>query len=363
MVSPRLLQVHRYVALSLGILAVVMGLTGAGLVFRDELTATFTPAARIAPGAAQPGDYQRILAAARGVDPAARSLDIVPATQERAAEVILHGSERYLFVDPRSGRIVADSEREWLPFATFYEIHRRFLAGEAGESVPGIAGLALAFLAISGLVMAWPRKWKNAFRVRWDGNPMAVSFDLHRCVGLAFALFLIVNAITGASMAFDGASVWLVNGISGASPPAIPAAASDAFASAKPLDDIVAAAERALPGGRVTRIAIRPGNAPVVVRKRLDADNATHGMNRIYVDAASATVLRADPLRGLAPGNAMFEWLYPMHTGKLFGLPYKILLLLVGLAPAVSFATGVILWRLRAKRRTAVKTVAAQAAS
>jgi uncharacterized iron-regulated membrane protein len=88
----------------------------------------------------------------------------------------------------------------------------------------------------------------------------------------------------------------------------------------------------------------------VVVRKVLPGDNATHGMNRIYVDAASAVVLRASTLERLPPGNAMFEWLYPLHTGKLFGTPYKIVLILAGVVPALSLVTGFIVWRSKAKK-------------
>jgi uncharacterized iron-regulated membrane protein len=147
--------------------------------------------------------------------------------------------------------------------------------------------------------------------------------------------------------------------------PPPPAASSSALVSLKPLDEIVAAAQRAVPAGTVTRIAIGEGNAPVVVRKVLPGDNATHGMNRIYVDAASAVVLRASMLERLPPGNAMFEWLYPLHTGKLLGMPYKFLLVLVGLVPLISLVTGLIVWRTRAapKRSAASSSVRASSAA
>jgi len=346
--SPGLLRVHRYVALSLGVIVVALGLTGASLVFRDELTAWFTPAVAIAPGPIAPGQYQRLWSAARRAEPAASWVEIVPPpTADRAVEIILVGArgERHLFVDPRDGAVVADSDREWLPFATLYQVHRRFLIGETGEYVVAAGGAALAFLAVTGLVMWWPRKWKHAFRIRWPANRVALSFDLHRSLGAAFALFLAFNAVTGLAMVFDGAASTLVNRVSGSpdvGPP--PAVATSTFAGMKPLDEIVAAAERAMPGGAVTRIVLRSGKA-ALVRKRFASDNETHGMNRIYVDGASGTVLRASALERLPPGSAMFEWLYPMHTGKLFGTPYKALLILAGIAPMLSLVTGLILWR------------------
>lgn len=360
MISPRLVQAHRYVALGLGALIVVLGLTGASLVFRDELTAFVTPAVRVDPGPPAAGWYERVFAAVRAAEPQAKSIDIAPSRRnDRAAEAIVLGArgERHLFVDAHDGKVVADSDRQWLPFATFFQLHKRLMAGESGEYLVAAAGTALAFLAVTGLVMWWPRKLKYAFRVRWSGNRPAVSFDLHRCAGAAFALFLLVNAITGVSMNLDGASRTLVNAVAlRTADPGAPPAASNAFAARKSLDEIVAAAERAVPGGVVTRIAIRDGNAPVVVRKVLPGDNDTHGMNRIYVDAASATVLRASLLERLPPGNAMFEWVYPLHTGRLLGVPYKVVLVLAGLVPMLSLVTGLIVWRSRtAPRPTATR--------
>jgi len=107
-ISPALVRVHRYIALGLGFLVVALGLAGAALVFRDELTPILTPAVRVSPAPVAPGQYARILAAARSADPAARSLDIAPAERaDRAAEVVVHGDrgERYLLVDPHDGTV------------------------------------------------------------------------------------------------------------------------------------------------------------------------------------------------------------------------------------------------------------------
>ena len=358
MTSPTLVQVHRWVALTLGALIVIIGATGAALVFRDELTAFFTRAVAIDPAPVAPGQYERVFAAVRKADPDARSIDIVPSSRrDRAFEVSIEDASggRDLFVDPHDGRIVADSTREWLPFAAFFRIHKRLMAGEAGEYVVVAAGFALVFLAATGLVLWWPRKLKYAFRIRLRGDPLAVSFDLHRSIGAALAVPLFVNAVIGISMNLDSSSPALVNRLA-LSPdaPIPPRATSNALSAARPLDEIVAAADRAMPGGAVTRIAIRNGDAPVVVRKVLAGETATHGMNRIYVDAASATVLHASALASLPPGSAMFEWTYPLHTGKLVGLPYRVLLVFAGLVPLLSLGTGLIMWRLRgAKRRTA----------
>src|SRR5205814_150677 len=90
-------------------------------------------------------------------------------------------------------------------------------------------------------------------------------------------------------------------------------------------------------------------------------ENDTHGMNRIFVDGATGEVVAARALDFQPPGNRIYEWIYPLHTGTLVGWPYRLLLVLAGLAPLASLATGLILSRSRAEpgsgsRRRAART-------
>lgn len=351
MTSPTLLRVHRWTALGLGVVVLLVSCAGAALVFRDDLTATFTPQVVIAPREVAADVHQRMLAAARSVDPDAREVEIVPAERSnRAFEVILKGAapERHLFVDPHDARIVADSDRQAMPFVILFVLHKQLFLGANGEYVAAAGGFALLFLAASGVVLWWPRAWKHALRLRLAGNRVAVSYDLHRAIGAVFAIFLLVNAATGVSMVFDESLPRAVNAIAGRdTPPALPRASPGEM---RPLDDIVVAANRAFPDGRVVRVTVREG-MPVMVRKRIAGENDTKGMNRIHVDGATGVVVVARALERQPPGNRLYEWIYPLHTGKLVGWPHQVVLVLVGLAPLVSLGTGLILWRSRAKRR------------
>lgn len=358
MIAPRLARCHRYLALALGPLAALVALAGSALVFRDELTALFTPAVVVAPAPPAADVYQRILLAARRMEPAARAVEIIPARHpDRAWEIAIdspHGA-RSAFVDPRDGRVLADGARRTLPFAVLFRLHSRLLAGNAGKGAVALAGGALLFLALSGAVLWWPRSWKGAFRVRLHGNRIALSNDLHRCVGATFAVFLAVNALIGVAMVYDAAASGLVNALARSpDPPPLPAVRPGV---PRPLDELVAAARRAFPEGRVSRVVVREG-MPVRVRSLAPGDQDTHGMNRIDVDPATARVLRVSRLASLPPGNAMYEWLYPLHTGRLLGLPYRTLLALAGLAPTLSLVTGILVWRSRAARRRVARPAA-----
>ncbi len=363
MIAPGLVRWHRNVALTLGSLAALITLVGSTLVFRDELTAIVTPAVVVGSASPASGVYQRTLEAARTLEPAARRFEIIPSPHpDRAWEVDIHSprGERDVYVDPHDGRVVADEAREALPFATLFRLHSRLLAGDAGKVFVALAGATLLFLAISGVVLWWPRSWKGALRIRLQGNRLAVSYDLHRCVGVTFAAILAVNAVIGVSMVYDVAASGLVNALAGSADRPPPPAVRPGLA--RPLDEIVAAAERAFPAGRVSRVLVQEGLA-VRVRSLAPGDQQTQGMNRVDVDPATAKVLRVSPLATLAPGSRMFEWLYPLHTGRLIGWPYRALLVLAGLAPILQLVTGIIVWRSRSARRRAPRTAPTPASS
>ena len=342
-----LLLTHKTIALSVGVFIAIVCLSGASLVFRNVLAPWFTPAMKIEPQASSPGEYQRVLAAATARVPKAASIEIrPPARRDLAVDVTLDTPDaRRLYVNPHTGAVVADSATQWLPFNSLFRLHRYFLTGAWGEYLVAGIGTLLVVMALSGLILWWPRAWSQALRVRWSGNRMAVSFDFHKATGACFALFLLANALTGLVLIFSGVSTTLVNrvfSVADAVPPAIvrPAAAS----SVKPLDELVAAANRSFPAGIVTQVVVRGGDFLVVVRKRTAAESNPLGTNRIYVDPWSGEVVGMIVLDTAPPGNKMYEWLYPFHIGELFGSLYKLVLVFAGIAPSVLLVTGLIVW-------------------
>ena len=349
-----LLLIHKYIALSAGVFIAIICLSGASLVFRDDLAPWFTPALSIVPQAPSAGEYQRVLTAVTSQVPDAASVEIrVPSRRDRAVSVTLETPDaRRLYINANTGAVVADSASQWLPFDAFFKLHRHFLAGAKGEYFVAAIATMLVVMATTGLILWWPQAWKQALRIRWSGNRLAVSFDMHKVTGACFALFLLTNALTGLVLIFSGVSTTLVNRVLSVADAVTPSIARPAMAgSMKPLDELVAAANRAFPGGTVTQVVVRSGARPVVVRKRTAAENNPLGTNRIYVDPWSGEVVGMIVLETAPPGNKIYEWLYPFHIGELFGTLYKLVLAFAGLAPSVLLVTGLIVWWTRSRMR------------
>lgn len=72
----------------------------------------------------------------------------------------------------------------------------------------------------------------------------------------------------------------------------------------------------------------------------------------VWVDRHSGRVLAVRDLRRSGAGAWWMAWVRPLHDGTVGGLSTRILAVLVGLAPAVLFATGLLHWlrRRRASR-------------
>jgi uncharacterized iron-regulated membrane protein len=351
-------QTHKAIALSAGLFIVVLALAGAGLVFRDELEPLFTPALRLAhpPGAAAADRYQRVLDAATAHVPGATRVEIrMPVRADRAAQVTLERADasapRRLHVDPYDGKVVADGARQWLPFDTLFRLHKNFLLGGNGEYAAALLGAALIAMSTSGLAIWWTRGRPLRMRAPARTNRVAFCLDLHRSTGATAALLLLANALTGLVLIFSDPATALVNrvfAVADLPPPA--RAVPSATAAAKPLDDMVAAARRAFPSAIVTQVVVRDRGRPVVVRLRTGIENNRLGGNRVFVEPATGEVIGITAFATAAPGNRMYEWIYPLHTGEWFGTAHKIVLLLVGLAPAVLFVTGLVVWRMRSRR-------------
>ncbi|HEV8313227.1 MAG TPA: PepSY-associated TM helix domain-containing protein, partial [Burkholderiaceae bacterium] len=215
-----LVWLHRWVALLLGAWFALLGLTGAAMVWHDELDAWLNPEWFAARPACS--DVTRPVArtievfagAAGGVRPAMisapRNGGAVYVVSERA---VADGTRRQHFIDASCGRYLG--MRDWgaarldrahvVP--AIYELHRSLLGGETGHTLVGIGGLVLLGITLSGLALAWPRGaqrvgWRRALTIKRTAAAPRIVYDVHRAVGLWVLPFLLLMCITGAYLSF-----------------------------------------------------------------------------------------------------------------------------------------------------------------
>ncbi|WP_229419101.1 PepSY-associated TM helix domain-containing protein [Pseudoduganella flava] len=372
---------HLYLALAFGLPFVLAGITGVALAWMPELDGTLNPGLMRVPGRTAPlpapgplAERAALMLAqdARYGKPTGLQLPEEPdgvivasyRTAKPASSTAL-AVTRQVMVDPVTLTVLG--ERNWGEFglsrplltSTLFHLHRYLFAGEAGKTVMGVAGLALALVAAVGIALWWPRATWNAFvksfAIAGHWRTLRFHYSFHRSAGMIAAPVLLVLGFSGLYFNLPDWVRPAVAAVATVTPPAKPKNAG------KTGTDIgaaqaVAAAQAYNPAGRVSRIGLPAGpRAPYEIRMRQPGEvRKGDGNTRLFIDAYTGRLVGVrDPLRAPA-GDTFLNWQYPLHTGEAFGTPGRLLISVAGITPLAFMVTGLVLWLSRRRRRAAV---------
>jgi uncharacterized iron-regulated membrane protein len=251
--------------------------------------------------------------------------------------------DRYAYVDTR-GNVVSewvlnDRWEEWL-----YDLHHRLLLGNKGLTLSGLAAMIVTVLVVAGLVTYWPmrRGLRQGF---WPkGFARAQLLRAHRNIGVVEALLLLLTLTTGATLAFpEQAQQLLLEPLRGESYSLDFSEHLDGISGAGTADWLPAMqrALRSMPGSRI-RTAFVPSSFSDtrVIGLQQPGEWNPQGLSRIYFDSVGGHMDVRMDMRIQQVSQRMYNAVYPLHTGRLDFLPYKILLTLSGLLAAVISSFG-----------------------
>ena len=226
--------------------------------------------------------------------------------------------------------------------AFIHQFHLRLVSGEKGKLLISFVGLILVFEIPLGLILWWRTKRAP---VKWKSSGFRISFDLHHIIGIYFAAFLILAAVTGVLIGFDFAQSMFYRVTHSAPIPQRPAA-SMVIPGVPPInvDHVIEAARAAMPEA-VTSIVNFP-NTPrgvyrVILREPTDPWSAVRGIASI--DQYTGKLLTFTDLYA-SPGYRAIRFNRALHTGDIFGMPSRIIVSLSSLALVVMVITGLIIW-------------------
>lgn len=360
-------RVHLWLGLSIGLLFVLLGLTGSALVFYVEIDAalnrsTIGTTQGPAPGWSSPA-WDRALATARarwsGGD---WSFEVsgeggaIPARYYPASQHHGHHAEREMIWFSADGSDVVRAEpwggylMSWL-----YELHMHLLAGEAGRQIVGWSGVATLLLLATGIIVWWPRgSWRKALAFKRRAAPIRRLRDLHKHFGLWSSALLLLLVATGVLLALPEIKAQVI-GAAIATPDPVPAPQSTAGTGTPvPLAVALASAHRALPDARLAFIDA-PGAPDKPFRMRVQVPGDPHRRfpsSFVFVDQWSGRVLAIHDIRRGNAGTRVNAWIRTLHDGSVGGVAARILAAMLGLVPAILFGTGLLHWlrRRRAQR-------------
>jgi uncharacterized iron-regulated membrane protein len=196
-------QVHLWSGVGLGLYIFFISVTGSVLVYRNELYVAATREPVILPGSGPAMSDEALVDAATSLYPGGRVIRVVRADDpDQAVEVWLDRgdeTERRLF-DSRSGRDVGSAAEPGVWLVTkLIELHADLLAGSQGRRVNGLGALAALVSALTGLVIWWPgiKRWRRNLTLRRGVGWKRFNWDLHSTIGFWSSGFIVVFAVSG----------------------------------------------------------------------------------------------------------------------------------------------------------------------
>ena len=266
-----------------------------------------------------------------------------------------------ILIDPVSLQVLETQQAMtgWLRF--FHDLHGHlFIAGGLGRELVGWLGVALLVLGCSGLYLWWPRpgQWKAAFIVRRTAKGLRFNRELHGAVGIwSLVLFLLVN-FTGVYLAFPQQISAAVNAVWPGRDmrAAMFQARVEPMRGAQPMDvnEAVELARSKVPDGRFLNafLSIRPDQAMRVGLIRVDhAEGAP--IVTVIIDPFRKNVVDVFDPQTMSTGERIIAWQRALHYGIGLGSGYKFLVFVSGVIIPVFAVTGSLMWWLKRRNRRA----------
>lgn len=357
-----LLKVHLWVGMAAALFLFALGLSGALLPFEDIIDPALNARAWYVKPQGTPLKLTQITQALSQAFPQSTVKELVlPKKPDETVKIVAlqsNGRDVVIGVNPYTGEIVGRRiDQQFRPMLVIRQFHTHLLIPRrSGHMIPTIAACCVLGLAITGIVLWWPRK---IFKLR-GGPSHKVVFDLHQMLGLCSSACVLLFALTGIAIQFEHQVDRWALAMSHMQPAAWPTPKPPA-AGVPPLspDELLAKAESTAPGARPIGLDFYSLNDPALVIMKFPEDNL--GRTYVTLDRYTGDVLQFDSTRAMPVALKYSRmWNQEIHTGDIFGWPTRILACIFSLAVAALAVTGPWIWwnRNRAERsRTAAASI------
>ncbi|HEU4454693.1 MAG TPA: PepSY-associated TM helix domain-containing protein [Longimicrobium sp.] len=384
---------HLVTALFVGVVVLVMSVTGVLLTYQRQITAWADTrgldAGPPSPGARRMG-AEALVASVRRTEEGKPTALKWYADPERPAEVAF-GREKTVFVSAYTGAVLGEGSAGVRGFFRTVVAWHRWLGGtegaarDRGKMITGAANLGFLFLVVSGFYLWFPRNWTRAVvrHVIWFRrglSPRARDFNWHNAIGFWSAVPLFVVVLSGVVISYPWASN-LVYRVVGESPPppaggpgAGPQAAGGPGArggearggegrggsarggaerggseetapvSLAGIDPLAARAEARVDGWRSITLTL-PTKADAPVSFNIDRGDGGQPQKRATLALVRGTgaIDKWEPFAETSKGRQLRSILRFAHTGEVLGLVGQTIAGLVTLGAVVLVWTGIAL--------------------
>lgn len=395
---PLLRRVHKWTSLVLGLLLLIVVMSGVVVLLAPEIDQVTKPELYTSTPTETPVSMQTAI---DNVNRAHPDWGGTTAIRNRGVLTVPDTDFlRYAHVDPGTGKVLGTRAPYNGIMGFFQNLHMCLLSCEGysayvpflahhiglkwgfdGEELTvaggllALSGILLLFLCVTGLVLWWPgiKRFARGFKVRRGQGTYKRDYDLHKVIGMAAIPFLLMWAVTGT--AFELRAVGdlyykIMPGSAPAEPPVFESADRDAADIGQARAQQVALA--AVGGGaRVSSVTVPEKKDP---KGYYDVWLSPGGVDpyaygewpgniEVAVDRTDAThvaALYGDPEQVDQFTEKLWEnWNFPLHAGSMVGWLPRTVWILFGLVPLLLAFTGITMMLYKRRKRKRKKVMAA----
>lgn len=323
----------------------LLGLSGAILVWKGEWISL--------PGANDPvvADVSAISTITRAAADRGSGATLTFASEELGLHQIVYADGSGAYVR-QNGDIVERWTSQWeRPELWLFDLHHHLFAGKTGETLSGVAAIAGLLFVATGLVLWWRSRRSFAPRLLPKRLAPGPIVSHHRDLGLLTAPLLILSMLTGALMLFQP----LRSAVFGEEQRP---RATVRLGQGHDAGSALSAAAAIFPDAELRRITFpKSAGDPIVVRLRQPFEWTPNGRTFVSIgpdgDASVEDAAFANRSAGLS------EKLYPVHSAKVGGLAWQVIMSLSGLAlTLLGLLATWSFWARRRRRQTRAKFTA-----
>jgi len=367
-------DVHLWLGLGSGIILFLVCLSGTALTFEKEIKALFTSELKVEAGS-NPIPIEALaenLKAEGAVNSV--TIDSNPAEPYKFSVKTSAEDRRgtTYFVDQFTGEFsqAAASPLDGF-FMSMFKLHRWLLLDtETGRPIVGIATIIFFFIALSGVVLWFPKKmkWKNmkaGFKIKTSANWKRINHDLHNSLGFYACIFLVIMTLTGLFWSFEwykdaGSKVLGTQVFGGRGGPGITSEGDfddTQILSIAEIQNI--AAEELNYEGNITISFPAEENGVYSIRKYNNASWSPVTADNLILDR-DGQMLNKELFRDKPLNVQIASLIKPIHTGEIFGIYSKIIYFIACLIATSLPVTGTLIWwnkRTKSRKKIAVNRI------
>ncbi|MFD2581079.1 PepSY-associated TM helix domain-containing protein [Pedobacter vanadiisoli] len=348
-------NIHLWLGLATGLVVIIISITGALYVFEEEIRDLTQKDYRYVSLQQKPFiGLDKVISGFEKLSPKdeLRLIRIEDALPNATVELTSKKGKVYYF-NPYDATLIKRGGEDWLQVVE--HIHTSLLLGKTGKFIVQWSVVIFVLMLITGLILWFPgqmRLLKQSLTIKRKASFKRLNYDLHNVLGFYASVVLLITALSGLYFAFkevkNAASFFTGSKLG----------QGKTIVSAKPAhidplfiryNKIYTEAKTKYPGAISTSFSLR-GKGELRLRMIYPYRWARR-QNTFFYEEATGTMIRAKLYKDFNGADLIEATNYDLHTGRLLGLPGKILSFLAALVAASLPVTGFIIWLKKGKKR------------